>query len=136
MQNPFTINHLLLLFMFSLPVTAWEVSRKIRSKDKETNYETFSMIFGARKAALIPFVALLISGAISIYLGYFLSLGLSFYILNIILILYISLIYSRFISKPINKNNVLKNQTMIFTSFLFFNMLAHVLLSYKVISAF
>lgn len=133
-NNAFTFNHFLLLLMFSLPVTGWEVSRKIRSADMETDYETFSMIFGARGAAFIPFTALILAGLISLYLGKVIDLQLSFYVINLLLILFIGFFYIRFIVQPTNKNNVLKNITMIYTSLLFFNFLIHLLMIYNVVN--
>ena len=53
----------LLLVGLWLPLTAWETSRKIRLPEMETDYETYSKIFGWRLAALIPAVLVLISVA-------------------------------------------------------------------------
>lgn len=54
----FNIAHLFLLLIVSMPITAWEVSRKIRSADMETEYETFSMVIGLKLATLIPLIFL------------------------------------------------------------------------------
>lgn len=51
----------LLLLGLWLPLTAWETSRKIRLPELETDYETYSKIFGLRGAACVPAVLVLIS---------------------------------------------------------------------------
>ncbi len=124
----FEFKHFLLLLIFSLPITAWETSRKIRSADKEDEYETFSKLFGARKATLIPLSCLLISGILSLYVGFELGLDFTHAIATLALIAYVLVYYGRFLLNPTNKNNVLKNTSMIFTTLLFFNLLVHTLL--------
>lgn len=42
----------------------WEVSRKIRSPDEETDYQTYSMVLGPRKAAGLAVALLAIFGAL------------------------------------------------------------------------
>lgn len=132
--EPFTLNHWLLLAIFSLPVTAWEVSRKIRAIGHETQYETFSMIFGTRPATFIPLVALLLAGAFSIYIAQGMGLGASFYWITAALMLYVIIFYGRFLRWPTVKNNILKNTAMIFTTLLFLNFLVHVLMSFTLVS--
>lgn len=51
----------LLLLGLWLPLTAWETSRKIRLPEMETDYETYSKIFGWKGAAIVPAVLVLIS---------------------------------------------------------------------------
>ncbi len=51
--------HFILLLIVSMPITAWEISRKIRSADMETEYETFSMVIGRKPATIIPMLFLL-----------------------------------------------------------------------------
>ena len=50
----------LLLLSMWLPVAAWETSRKLRLPADETAYETYSKLWGLKRAALVPaaFVAL------------------------------------------------------------------------------
>jgi 4-hydroxybenzoate polyprenyltransferase len=124
----FNTSHFILLLIFSLPITAWETSRKIRSLDKEDEYETFSKLFGARGASIIPLTCLLLSGLLSIYIGFQLNLTNSHLAIVGILILMILFFFGRFLLQPSDKNNVLKNITMLFTTALFFNLLIHILL--------
>ena len=128
----FSWNHLILLFIFALPVTAWETSRKVRAADKETTYVTFSKIFGARGATVIPLVCLLLTHALAIYMGEVLNFSVSYFVVMLVLLIYMLFYYVRFIINPVHENNVLKNTTMIFTTLLFLNILVHTLLSYGI----
>ena len=130
--NPFTLNHWILLGIFSLPVTAWEVSRKIRAVGHETQYETFSMIFGTRPATLIPFVCLLLTSALSVKIAQDLGLGQSFLWITGALTAYVVFFYTRFLKSPTVENNNLNKTAMIFTTLLFLNLLVHILLNYEV----
>ena len=125
--NDFSLHHFFLLLIFSLPVTAWEVSRKIRSADKETHYETFSSIFGPKGAAIIAFVPLLITSTLVTYLASTLNVYFSFYILTAVLTAIMIFFYLRFIFAPTNKNNILLKVTMGYTSLLFFGFLGHII---------
>lgn len=125
--NDFSLHHFYLLLIFSLPVTAWEVSRKIRSADKETHYETFSSIFGPKGAAIIAFVPLLITSGLVTYLALTLNVYFSFYILTAVLTIIMIFFYLRFIINPTNKNNILLKVTMAYTSLLFFGFLGHII---------
>jgi hypothetical protein len=129
----FTWKQFILLLIFSLPVTAWETSRKIRSADKETSYVTFSSIFGARGASFIPLACLLITGTLSLYVGYLLDFSLSYNLAVTILFIYILFYYLRFIINPVNENNMLKNAAMVYTTLLFLNMLVHTLINFRIV---
>lgn len=131
-EYSFSFGHILLLFLFSLPVTAWEVGRKIRSADMETDYVTFSRIFGAKGAATISFTLLVTSGLISLYMGRLLNLPGTFFVANFALLLYVGFVFIRFILNPVHQNNILKNAVMIFTTLLFLNMLLHTILQSEV----
>jgi 4-hydroxybenzoate polyprenyltransferase len=126
----FTLTHFFLLLIVSFPVTAWEVSRKIRSKDMETQYETFSMVLGIKTATIIPLILITLTGILSLYIGNLLNFSIVFFIINIILIVYAAFYYIRFLIKPLNKYNVLKNTSMISTSLMFINLLINTLLVY------
>lgn len=55
--NPSWTEHIvdlsLIVILYWLPYLAWEVGRKIRRPEDETEYETYSRIFGYRGASLI-----------------------------------------------------------------------------------
>lgn len=128
----FTITHFLLLLLFSLPITVWEISRKIRSADRETEYETFSRFLGARRAAAIPLTLILISCLIGFYFGLLLNLNLMFFVISIVLTAFASFFYIRFISKPSNENNLLKRVAMGFAGLYFFNLLVQLMITHQV----
>jgi len=133
LYDPFTLNQGILLLIFSLPVTAWEVSRKIRSADKETHYETFSLVIGLKPATWVALICLLLAGGLTVYIGNVLDLAMSFYLICSLLMLGVIFIYGRFLMNPTDKNNILTTVAMVFTSLLFFNMLGHVIVGHAVI---
>lgn len=51
--------------MFWLLVIAWETSRKIRVPEEEDGYQTYSAVFGARGAAVLPVICLGVSFALA-----------------------------------------------------------------------
>jgi len=55
---------LLLMLVFWAPLGAWETSRKIRAPEDETDYQTYSQIFGWKRAPFVP-VAFIILGTAS-----------------------------------------------------------------------
>lgn len=60
----------LILLSIALPGTAWEISRKIRGRNQEDSYTTYSKIWGIYKP-LILILGLLTSSLICSFLGYF-----------------------------------------------------------------
>ena len=128
----FTLKHFAFLLMFSIPITIWETSRKIRTKDKEDGYQTFSKIFGSSQATFIPLIAILITSALNFYFGIILNLPISFFVVTIITVLYASFFYLRFIFKPIVKYNNLQTTATIYSILLFVNLLGHLLFSIQV----
>lgn len=128
----FTLTHFAFLMLYSVPITIWETSRKIRNKEKEDGYQTFSKILGSSKATFIPLIAVLISSSLSIYIGVLLNLQISFFIISIITIIYASIFYLRFILKPTEKNNNLETTANIYSVLLFVNLLGHLLFVIKV----
>lgn len=58
-----------------LPVTAWELARKVRLPAEETDYSTYSKVLGWRLAALLPGAATAASAACLIAVALRLGLG-------------------------------------------------------------
>jgi hypothetical protein len=58
-----------------MPLTAWEVSRKVRAPGEETEYQTYSMLLGWRIAAWLP--VLFVAVATACYVSLALSAGVS-----------------------------------------------------------
>jgi hypothetical protein len=69
---------LLLTAMFWSMFFAWEVARKIRSKEEENAYVTYSQILGRRGAVLLAGGAQTVTFAIGLYLYRILSLSSAF----------------------------------------------------------
>lgn len=128
----FGMEHFSVFLIVSLPVTAWEISRKIRSADMETEYETFSMVIGRKTATVIPIVALIVTGACCWYVGNQLEFNQVFVATNLIIVLLTVFFYLRFLFKPTKENNILTNVALASTSLMFFNLLAHTLYNYPV----
>lgn len=122
--------HVILWLIVSMPVTAWEVSRKIRSADKETTYETFSMVLGVRTATAIPFVMLTLTAIMGIYIGQLLDFPLTFHLVMGVLILITSFIYLRFLIFPVNQYNILTKASLFITTALFTNLFVHTALEF------
>jgi 4-hydroxybenzoate polyprenyltransferase len=55
---------LALILVFWAPLAAWETSRKIRAPEDETDYQTYSQVFGWKLAPLVP-IAFIILGTMS-----------------------------------------------------------------------
>ncbi len=77
--NWFLLTLLILKFWFLF--LSWEISRKIRYPKEETDYITYSRIFGHISAAIISFFIQTISFGIALYLYYTLSLSLVYLVL-------------------------------------------------------
>jgi len=128
----FTFKHFLILLFFSLPVTAWESSRKIRAIGNETEYETFSKILGTRPSTFIPLICLIFTSGIALYFGVELDFSRYYFIIISILSLFFLFFYIRFLIRPIIKFNVLKNVTMIYTTVVFFTNLYFIVMKYEI----
>lgn len=48
--KPFTLHNILAVFTLYFPILIWEVARKIRAPKDETEYVTYSKLFGYKKA--------------------------------------------------------------------------------------
>jgi len=70
----------LLVVMFWFLILSWEISRKIRYEHEETDYITYSKIFGKIKASVISFLIQTISFGIAVYLYFTLSLSVVYLI--------------------------------------------------------
>ena len=130
--NSFEINHLFLLLTFALPVTAWEVSRKIKAPSQEIDrYATFSRILGPRGASIIPLILYVISAGASMFLAHHLDLHSSYFVLVGFYLLIVSYAFVRFIAKPIPDRNILKNVAMAYTGLFFLTLLIYVFIRYQ-----
>jgi len=129
----FTYKHLLLLLVFALPITAWEVSRKIKAPINENKYETFSKIFGVKTAVLIPIVLYSIAGFISIWLSIIVKFHFSYSIIIVSYLLFLIVNFLRFYFNPTPKNNNLQKTAMIFTTLFFLTLALFLLFQHAII---
>ena len=128
----FTKYHFYVLLLFALPITAWEVSRKIKAKVNENKYETFSKIFGIKIAVCIPIILYTVAGIISMLIANELNFHYLFYITIIGYLLFLNYNFIRFLINPIPKNNNLQKVAMTFTSLLFITTMCFLLLKYSI----
>lgn len=112
----FQTEHLYVLFMFALPITAWEISRKTKAKKDENKYETFSKIFGTTFAGLAPLVLFGISVFFSILVSVELRFPLVFPIIVIVSYLFAAYFYIKYILAPTSENSNLKNVALVFVT--------------------
>ena len=124
--------HFILLLIVSMPITAWEVSRKIRSADMETEYETFSMVIGRKPATIIPMLFLLVVGVLNAYIGSLLQFSMPFYVLVGLIMLVVLFFYLRFLFQPTKEHNVLTNVSLFATTLYFTNLLVNTLVHYHI----
>jgi 4-hydroxybenzoate polyprenyltransferase len=99
---------LLLISMYWAMSLAWEIARKIRSREEETAYVTYSKTFGPAGAVLIALAAHTASFGIGIYFYWAFSLSLLF--LAILASGYAAVIwgYARFLMQPNPANSRLR----------------------------
>ncbi len=125
--------HFILLLIVSMPITAWEVSRKIRSADMETEYETFSMVIGRKPATIIPMLFLLTVCALHLHVGTLLAFGPVFQSIVYGIAAVVLFFYLRFLIKPTKENNVLTNVSLFATTTSFLNLLFNTLICYNIL---
>ena len=130
--NAFTQKHLLLLFTFALPITAWEVSRKIKCLQNENKYETFSKIFGFRNAIFLSLTLYSIAGLLSMVLANQLGFAYYFYIVIALSLVFLYYHFFRFLNNPLPENNNLQRIAMIFTGVLLVSIIIFFLLKFTI----
>jgi 4-hydroxybenzoate polyprenyltransferase len=91
---------------FWFPVLAWETSRKIRARGRETDYVTYSKLFGPRRATLLPLIGMGLYFLSIVFLALWLHLG-AWAIASLLLIaLALAVVFIRFLSLP-NENRLI-----------------------------
>jgi hypothetical protein len=92
--------HLLLILMNWATVLAWELARKIRCREEETDYVTYSQIFGRLGAVLITAATQTVTFAIGLYFAWTLSLSPLFVVLWSAAYAVPVAAYARFLLRP------------------------------------
>ena len=65
----FTVEVIPLMIGLWLPMAAWEISRKQRIPEDETDYETYSKMWGWKVASLVPSVIVVMATALLLHSG-------------------------------------------------------------------
>jgi 4-hydroxybenzoate polyprenyltransferase len=60
---------LVLMMVFWAPLGAWETSRKIRAPEDETDYQTYSQVFGWKLAPFVPIAFIILATTSVIFLS-------------------------------------------------------------------
>jgi len=97
-----------------LAMIGWEVSRKIRSAEEETEYVTYSQIFGSIGAVLVVWTAQSVSAAIGVYFYYTYQLNLAYLILLVAGWITCCGGYARFVMRPSPRTSKLRSYGAVF----------------------
>ena len=102
---------ILCILGFFFPIFAWETSRKIRPIGGETDYVTYSKLFGPVKASFLPLIALSLYFAALVLLA--INLKFDFWLYPILITIYLLALiaYVRFMLVPNKKRMILKHLT-------------------------
>jgi 4-hydroxybenzoate polyprenyltransferase len=99
------------ILIFFLPVLAWETSRKIKPRGEETDYVTYSKLFGPVKAALLPLLSMMCAIVLLCLISLNLDFSIVFYLLLTCTAIIFLFFYLRFMINPVKKNLTLKSIT-------------------------
>jgi len=73
--NSVNVWALVLMLVFWAPLGAWETSRKIRAPEDETDYQTYSQVFGWKLAPFVPVAFIVLATTSIIFLSTQMDLG-------------------------------------------------------------
>ena len=96
--KPFTLVSFLVLMTLYFPALIWEVSRKIRAPKDETEYTTYSKLFGHKKSTIFVLVLTLVDIVTNLILIFNLStIGFVILLINVIVM---TVEFIQFIKNP------------------------------------
>ena len=82
---PFTLTSVLVALTLYFPALIWEVSRKIRAPEEETDYTTYSKLFGYKKSTRFVLILTLVDIVTNLLLVYRLNMiGFAVLVLNVV----------------------------------------------------
>ena len=110
----FNATNMLIVSFFWFPGLIYEFTRKIKSKEEETRYETYSKIFGSKKASIIALVVITIQLLLLMYINNMIHLKTLFISLFIVIYCILFGIYMIFIHNPIKENNLIKKCSQVY----------------------
>jgi 4-hydroxybenzoate polyprenyltransferase len=104
----------LLSVLFYLPGLVWEMGRKIRAREEETEYETYSKVFGRPLACLFPVLGAGLMLALLIY--YSGPLGLSAWLIVAACVVFAGLVLTAalFLARVLKKGAWLKQAVQVY----------------------
>ncbi len=83
--SPFTVQAFLVAMTLYFPALIWEVSRKIRAPKDETEYTTYSKLFGYKKATRFVMILTIVDIATNLLLVYKINwIGFALLIVNVV----------------------------------------------------
>lgn len=69
------LGHVAVVLAFWCPALAWEIARKIRAPAEETEYVTYSRLFGHRRATMLAFSVAALGTVLGVFLSFVLTLS-------------------------------------------------------------
>lgn len=91
--------------IYWIPLFAWEIGRKVRAAEDETDYLTYTKRWGTRRAPAIAALAILASGAAMTAFAVAQGLGVGFLIFHPVAALVAAAVILRFIVAPARRTN-------------------------------
>ncbi len=99
---------LALALLFSLTYIGWEVARKTRAPEEETEYDTYSKQWGVKKSTAIPMIYIALTTIGLVGMGVIFDFSNYFIAANILIGALSLMVYTRFLLNPTSKNNRLR----------------------------
>ncbi len=96
--SPISLTNFLVLFTLYFPALIWEVSRKIRAPKDETDYTTYSKLFGHKRATRFVLILTLVDIVTNMILVW--NLNKITVILFVLLVFWMTLKFVQFIKNP------------------------------------
>lgn len=119
-------------FLFITPVMLWEISRKIKAKDTENEYVTYSKILGPHLAAyFLLVVASMLSGGL-IWAGDLIGLPAIHAFVQGVVFLAFSVVIFRFLLNPSVKNLIIKEASILLAFGALLGYLVFILISFPI----
>jgi 4-hydroxybenzoate polyprenyltransferase len=122
----------LLIVGMWMPVAAWETSRKVRVPQEETDYETYSKVFGARAAGIVPASFVVVATTVFVAIGHRVGLPIWYFLILAAGALVPIAACSRFVLKPTSKSSKLQSSTEVFAAVADLGLVVAIVASYGV----
>lgn len=107
------VNIAILVVMFWSMLLGWELSRKVRYPVEETDYVTYSRIFGFRRATLIAGLVQATSSIVAIYFFVKYNLSIYFLVFAVLSLITLLFVYIKFVSGKCSSSAILKTTSEI-----------------------